>query len=505
MKQEGRTQKVAVNVAYNFLNQLLNFVLSFLSRTVFIYVFGAQYLGLNGLFADVLGVLSLAELGFSTAMVYNLYQPLVEHDEKRISELIAFYKKVYQIIALIVLFLGLAVMPFLPFLVNLEQAIPNMEWYYFFSVINVVCSYLCAHKSALFIADQKNYVIAKLSMLINGVKIILQILAAVLWKDYTLYLLVGTCGVLVNGIVILRKAKKQYPYLISTDMISREEKTEILKNFSSIFIYKISSVLLNATDNILISVLVGTVAVGYYSNYLMVQSQLVIFYSIIFTSATASIGNLIIKESVERRYEVFESEQSISFVLCGIVVPCYVSLINDFIELWAGKSYVLPLGVIFAIGVNLYLSCVLQPLWTYREATGLYQKTKWVMLICAVLNLVLSVVFGLCIGIAGIVLASALSRLLTYVWYEPMILYHDYFLKTPFEYYGKIITNAGITTGLTGIGIFMSAQYPVKTIFEFLCKASCFFFISLILMLCIYGRSRGMCYVIDKVRRMVRG
>lgn len=501
--QEGRTKKVAVNVVYNFLNQFLTLVLTFLSRTVFIYVFGAKYLGLNGLFSDVLGLLSLAELGFSTAMLYNLYLPLAEADYKRISALMTFYKKVYQMIAGVVLILGLVILPFLRLLVDLEKEIPNLEWYYLFSLANVVCSYSCAHKTALLTADQKNYVVAKISMATNSVKIILQMVAAVLWRNYTIYLVIGTAGVLVNSLLILRVATKQYAYLTCVEKVSREEKKEILKNFSSVFIYKISSVLLTATDNILISTLVGTIVVGYYSNYLMVQSQLVTFYSLVFTSATASIGNLIVKESARRRYEVFESEQAISFILCGIVVPCYVSLINDFIRLWVGESYVLSLGIVCAIGANLYLSCVLQPLWSYREATGLYQKTKWVMLVCAVLNLVLSVLLGLWIGVAGIILASALSRLLTYVWYEPKILYQEYFQKKAVGYYGKIMVNAAITIGITWFGTVLSIRYPALTFFSFLGKACCYFIASVVLMFCIYGRSRGMQYIWRKVKGMM--
>ena len=500
MMQDGRTKKVAVNVTYNFLNQFLTLILTFLSRTIFIYVFGAQYLGLNGLFSDVLGLLSLAELGFSTAMLYNLYQPLAEHNYKRISALMAFYKKMYQIIAVIVLMLGLIILPFLRFLVNLEQEIPDLEWYYLFSLVNVVCSYLCAHKTALFTADQKNYIVAKISMATNSVKIILQMVVAVLWKDYMLYLAIGTVGGLANSIAVLRVATKQYSFLDVTENVTQEEKKEILKNLCSVFVYKISSVLLTATDNILISTLVGTIAVGYYSNYLMVQSQLVTFYSLIFTSATASIGNLIVKEGAKRRYEVFESEQSVSFVLCGIVVPCYVSLINDFIRLWAGEAYVLSLGIVFAIGANLYLSCVLQPLWSYREATGLYRKTKWVMMVCALLNLVLSVFLGLWIGVAGIVLASALSRLLTYVWYEPKILYQEYFQKRAVGYYGKIVANAGITIGITCLGVFISKQFVSQTLLDFLCKSGIYFVVAGFFMFCIYSRSRGIKYIIDKMK-----
>ena len=164
---ENRTKKAFVNVAFNFANQIVTLVLSFISRTVFIYAFGVEYLGINGLFTDVLGLLSMADLGFNTVMVYSLYQPLAEKDTDKIASLVFFYRKVYIFIAIVVSVVGVAFIPFLPFVVNLEKELKDLNIYYLLSLANVVFSYLWFYKTSILTADQKNYVIVKISMLMN--------------------------------------------------------------------------------------------------------------------------------------------------------------------------------------------------------------------------------------------------------------------------------------------------------------------------------------------------
>lgn len=121
--------------------------------------------------------------------------------------------------------------------------------------------------------------------------------------------------------------------------------------------------------------------------------------------------NLIVTENSEKRFKVFKCEQSISCFICGIVVPCYILLADDFIRIWLGSEYQLGFAMSCAVGLNMYLSCVMQPLWSYREATGLYRKTKWIMVICAMINIGLSIILGKTIGVIGIILASAIARI----------------------------------------------------------------------------------------------
>lgn len=239
-----------------------------------------------------------------------------------------------------------------------------------------------------------------------------------------------------------REAQKQYPFINRKAAVTVDEEKSIFENMRSVFLYKISSTVFTATDNILISVLVGTAMTGIYSNYLMVSNKLLLIIQIIFSALTASIGNVIVREKSGKRYEVFCVIQSVSFILCGTIVSAFCIMANDFVYVWLGSDFTISTGAILAMTLNTYLSCVLQPLWIYRDATGLYVRTKYVMLAGAVLNLVLSVLLGKAMGLTGIILASAIARLSTYFWYEPRLLFREYFEKSASGYYASLFKNA---------------------------------------------------------------
>ncbi len=489
--EASRTKRVTQNITYNIFNQILSLLLSFISRSVFIYYLGVEYLGINGLFSDVLNLLSLADLGFTTAMTFSFYKPLAEKDYQKMAGLSSFYRKIYLVIALLVTVIGLALIPFLGYIVNVDNEIPHLTLYYLLSLAGVVVSYVCVYKTAVITADQKGYIVTKITMITSVIKTILQIVILMLYKNYIAYLVIGVIVNLLNNIIASIVAEKRYPFIKENISLSKNEKKNIWNNISSMFIYKASSVMLNATDNILISIIVGTAMVGYYSNYLMLQTKVTMFYSLIFTSMTASIGNLIVKEKAEKKYEIFDCEQVVSFIICGIVVPCYVLLVNDFISLWLGEKFVLSTGLTFIIGLNMYLGCVLQPLWSYREATGLYRKTKWAMLSCGILNIVLSIALGLVMGISGILLASALSRLMTYIWYEPKLLFKEYFNLKPWKYYLDIIKNTGFIFSLIFIFELIFNNIVISNLFLWLVKAMIIGVVSSITMYIVYRNTNG--------------
>ena len=297
-----------------FTYQFLTLILSFVARTVFIHTLGAEYLGLNGIFSDVLNLLSMADLGFNTTMAYSFYKPLAEHDEEKLAGLIHFYKKVYNVIAVVVTVVGIAVIPFLKYIVNTEQEIPHLAVYYLFSLANVVISYLFVYKSTILTADQKNYKVVNISIWTSLLKTILQIFSLLLLQNYILYLAIGVAVQFFNNLMASREAQKQYPFIKMERKITKEEEKAIFENMRSVFLYKISSTIFTATDNILISVLVGTAMTGIYSNYLMVSNKLLLIIQIIFSALTASVGNVIVREKSEKRSAAYNLSALVSVV-----------------------------------------------------------------------------------------------------------------------------------------------------------------------------------------------
>ncbi len=275
----SRSKRTLQNVFVGFLSQFINILLSFVSRTIFIRTLGNEYLGLNGIFSDVLTLLSMADLGFSTAMAYSFYKPLAEHDEERIKSLVAFYNRVYNIIAGVVLLLGLCCIPFLRLVVKTENYIPNLEIYYLFSLAEIVTSYLFVYKTTLLTADQKNYLVVNIRIIMNFIKVILQIISLLIFKNYILYLAIGTLTGIINNLIASKKAEKEYPYIKNakaSNEINKDLKSSIIDNMKSVFIYKVSTTVFSATDNIIISIVINTVAVGLYSNYLMLSQKLLL-------------------------------------------------------------------------------------------------------------------------------------------------------------------------------------------------------------------------------------
>lgn len=505
MDTNSRTYKAVRNAAWAIGAQGVNLALSFISRTVFIYYFGVEYLGLNGLFADVLGMLALADLGLNSAMVYTLYEPLARHDERRLAALVHFYRRIYLGIAACVFLLGLAMLPLLPQLVNTEADIPGLAGYFVLALASVSASYLFVYRTVLLTADQQGYLLTRINMATTTVKTLAQLLTMYIAASYALFLLLELVANIVNNILGARLATRAFPCIAERAELSRAEQRGIIRTIFAGFVYKVSSVLLNATDNLLISVLVSTAAVGYYSNYLLIQSKLTLLYSLVFTSLTASIGSLIVSADARRRYEVFAAEQTASSMLALVVIPCYLLLVSDFIRLWLGEPFTLDVPVLAAIGLNLYLACVLQPLWSYREATGLYRQTKYVMLGCAVLNLILSLAGGLAFGLVGILAASGLARLATYVWYEPVLLFRQFFARSPVGYFRDLAANALAVAVITVALAELCTRLPISSWQGWGLKALLLVAVCTAGSILVYHRKEGFKMIITKAQMYAGG
>ena len=487
MNLQTRTHNSIRNIIFGLANQVIVLLLNFVSRTVFIRVLGAEYLGINGLFLNIVTVLSLMDLGIGNAMVYSFYKPIAKNDHDKIAALISFYKKMYNLIALLVLIIGIMIIPILNLIVKTDNDIPLLKLYYILFLFNTVLSYLFVYKSSIITADQKQYLVNMYSSVFTAIKTIAQLLVLLITGNYILYLVINFMFTFINNIAIAVKADKMYPFIRKKSNLEKFEKISILNNIKSMFLYKICGVLLNGTDNIIISMLVGTIWVGYYSNYSMLITAVSNFITIVFTSMYASIGNMVQKSDEKRKYEIFNIILMIGFWITIISTSCFSTLINDFIELWAGREYVFDNHIVIAIIINFYLFCVLNPIWSFRDATGLFKKTKYIMLFTAVINIVLSIILGKIFGVFGVLISTAISRLVTYFWYEPVVLYKDFFGKSSKEYFGKQILFAIVT--ITSVIICLGCgsilkdvtwiNLIIKTVLCFIVSNLCFIVINM--------------------------
>jgi O-antigen/teichoic acid export membrane protein len=451
LNKDSRTVNAGKNTLSAFINKIAMLLITFVSRKFFIQYIGVEYFGINGLFSNILTLLSMADLGIGTAMNVSLYKPIAENDTRKLSAILNYFRKLYYIIAAGVFFVGMLLLPFLKYIVNMDSNIPYLYVYYVIFVVKNVVSYLFVYKSSIIRADQKNYLVNRVEVYINVIKVIVQFISVIIFKSYMIYILIEVLTVVANNFTISYIADKNYSFIKERSCLKQEEKKNIFSNMSSVFLYKIAWSLLNGTDNILMSIIVGTVYVGLYSNYVAITSNLETFIGLIFSSLTASVGNLVATSSPENRYKTFKTMQMISFWICSFVCVSVFFLTQDFIELWFGKELLLDNLTLIAIVCNLFFSTCMRPVWTFREGTGMYRQIRYIMFVTAVINLILSIVLGKWLGVSGILFATSVSKIVTYFWYEPSILFKNFFKRKPIKYFSEYIKNTILVIICVGV------------------------------------------------------
>ena len=440
-------------------------IAAFISRTFFIQILGVQYLGISGLYSNILSMLALSDLGLNVVMLYSLYKPLAEHDTQKIAVLIRYYKKIYYIIASVVLALGLMCIPILPYVVKNSLLTPHeLVVYYVLILLNSICSYLVVSKITLIRADQKAFIVQMVTTGCTVMMHVFQIVMLYYTGNYTAYLLIQIAFTLLSNLILSAIANRKYPYLKESTHLSigKEQRREIVGNLKSTFLYKVGAVIMNSTDNILISVLLGTVVVGYYSNYLVIIAMVNNVIAILVQAVLASVGNYNATQNSESKYQLFRFMMMGFYALAGFCAACYICIFDDFIKLWIGEEFILPKEFLYALVVNSFVLCILNPLWMTRESAGVFKSIKYLMLCAAALNIGLSVLLGKTFGLGGIILATAIAQLLTIFWYEPKILCKKVFSTTLRKYWELVAKLLGTCIPIVVVGCLLQQWVSVN-------------------------------------------
>ena len=503
----SRSKRTFQNMIFGFIYHTVTVVLSFVSRTVFIHTLGTEYLGLNTIFSDVLKLLSMADLGFDLAMSYSFYRPLAEGDEERLKSLTAFFGRIYNIIAIAATIIGLAVTPFLKFIIKTEQPVPNLEIYYFFGLADIIISYLFVYKTTLLVADQKDYMVVRVRTIASIVGTLLKMFVLIVWRNYILYLIVNLATSFFSNYYASKKAVKEYPYirnLKDAKELDSDSKKSIFSTLRSIMLYKVSMLFFHYTDNILISMILGTAVVGIFSNYWMLSTRLILIEQIIFAAMVASVGNLMVQENEKKRLEVFDSMQSISYIFCGILTCVYGLVADDMIHVWLGNELQVSTPVVIAIAMNTYFISVLHPVAIIREAAGIYNKIKYCMVFGSILNLVLSIILGMKIGLVGIILASVISRMASYYWYEPVIIYRDFFGGNCGKFFVGLLKNLLLVLLVITVMYSVSRNFVPENWIQLIIKGGIIGVICTAIFMGAYIRTPGAQNIISKVKGLLK-
>ena len=451
----SRTFNSIRNTVFALGEQICYSVFSFICRTVFIYTLGKTYLGFSGLFSDILTLLSLAELGIGTAITYSMYKPTAEKDYKRVAAMLNEYKKLYMIIGISMTIAGLCLTPFLSFFVSDIPELPELPLIYILYLLNTTGSYFFIYKKSILITRQKNYVASLIYIAATTCQNILQIVCLLVFRNFILYLIIQLCATLGNNICISIYVNRKYPFIktYKTERIDKTTKKQLFKNVRAMFASKLSSAVVTSTSNILISKFVSTIVLGLYSNYTMFTTMIRTIVSKIFEALVGSIGNLVVTESRERIYRTFRSIWFINFWLVSFCITTLYILVNPFIELWVGETFLLDGKIVFLICLNLYMRLMRNTFLSFQDTFGLFVELRWKCIAEAIINLVVSLylLLGLDMGIYGILLGTFISNLVTSFWYEPYLLFVKKFGKSWLVYFVLFIKYIVVTVAVGGI------------------------------------------------------
>ena len=432
----SRTKHVSKNLVISGICQAINLLLSFISRSVFIHQLGTVYLGINGLFTNILTILSFAELGIGNAIVYNMYRPLAEGDNEKLKSLMDLYKKAYRIILVIISIAGLCVVPFLNLIIKTKIEVEeNLTVLYLLFLCHTAISYVLAYKKAIITADQKNYIVVIVTQLAHSAQVVFQIVFLFLTRNFILFLILQIVFTLLGNVICSIVSNRLYPFLKTKAIpLGKKETGQIFKNVRDLSFYKFGSVILNGTDNILVSALVGVSEVGLVSNYVLLHNACNSVLGIISASFTASIGNLNVNSTAEKKYEIFNKYYFITAWLYGFAGVGLVTVSNYLIPVWLGKEYILDELTVIAIVLGFYVQGVHAVETTFRTTLGYFKQGRFAPLFSAIFNIILSIVLCKVFGLAGIFIATPVARFSFIGIVDTLLLYKREFNKKPIIY-----------------------------------------------------------------------
>lgn len=396
------------NIIYGLVWRLYITIMPFIIRTIFIYVLGVEYLGLDSLFVSILNVLSLAELGIGSALVFHMYKAIANDDKETICQLMSFYRKCYRIIGIIVLIIGSSLIPILKFLV--KQDLPSDVNLYILYVIQlgatVVSYWLFAYKNCLLNAFQRNDLISKVNIALMTVQYIFQIVLLLLVKNYYYYIAIVPVINILKNIVTSFVVNKYYPDYLPNGKIPDETRKDIFVKVKALLFSKIGAIIVSSSDTIVISAFLGLKLSGIYSNYHYIITAVIGFISIIFESMTAGIGNSLQLDSIEKNYKEYKVVTLLNnwiIMFCSISLMC---LFQPFVVVWLGEVYLLPTFTSLLLCVFFYFWKSNNVMLLYKDAKGLWHEDRFRPLIVGIINTILDLILVINFGINGVIIAS---------------------------------------------------------------------------------------------------
>lgn len=429
---ESRTKNTSRNIVWGIASKIVTLVLPFITRTVILYLLGANYLGIGTLFTSVLSFLSLTELGLSSAIVYTMYRPIVDHDTERISAILNYYRKLYRIIGMVILVIGTILVPVIPYLISSD--VPdntNVYILYYIYLINSVISYFFSgYRASLLSAHQREDISTKRTTAVEVLVQMLQIIVLFFTRNFYIYAMVPIIGTIFTNILNSVITQKMYPQIQPKGAIDNKTRTEIRKKLSGLVGTRLNSIVIHSADTIIISAFLGLTLTAQYGNYYTIFNAVCGIIATLFTSMTASIGNKLVTDSVEENYVFFKKLSFLnSWIVCWCSV-CFLCLYEPFMEIWVGEDLCLGIGFTCLMVVYFFIYQIQKTVLTFKDAAGIWYSDRFRPYVSMTVNLVSNILLVQSIGIYGIVLSTILAFIISLPWANK-VLFNNLFEKSP--------------------------------------------------------------------------
>ena len=419
------TNNSTKNILTSLASSATTILANFITQRIFLSTLGLEYLGLNGIFSNIISMLSIIDLGLGSAIIYNLYRPLARNDVETIKSLMRFYQKAYRYIGLAVCGIGLLLLPFLNLIIPDAPAGVNLHLAFLLAVLDAACSYFLSFRRSILYADQKNYLINLAHVVYTVGLNFASVAILVLAKNFYLYLIVRVIARLLENLFLHRLSAQKYPYLLARSVkpLKKSLQKDIFQKIRALFFHKIGTFIVLGTDNIIISIFLGLSTVGLYSGYLSIISALTIVVQQAISALTPSVGHLLIAEDHQRNYQAFRKIRHLGFLVSASTALCLYALATPFITLWLGADYLLPSSVLFILTFNYFQQTMRAPYSTFKEAAGIYHEDRFVPLAESAINILASVVLVQLLGLPGVFIGTAISSLALWSFSYPRFVF----------------------------------------------------------------------------------
>ena len=491
-----RTRNAKRNILVGVINRFVSIIIPFITRTIMIRTLGVEFLGLDSLFASILQVLNITELGVSSAIVYSMYKPIAADDDETICALLNLYRKVYRFIGIIILILGLLIIPFLPKFINNNPSFGggtptdiNLYIVYIVFLVNAVIGYLFyGFKTAIPTAMQRLDLVTGVNTITKVISSIAQIIVLLYavhsssgyGNIYYIYIIILPCATILNNLIISRLVDTYYPNYTCKGQVSDDIKHVIKEKVSGLVINKICSTTRNALDSICISTFLGLALTTVYNNYYYIITSLISIIGVISSSILAGIGNSVVLESKEKNYNDFKKLNFLYMLLSGWCTIYLITLYQPFMQLWVGEVYMFPFSVVICFCAYFYVLKMGDVRATYSDAVGLWWENRYRAIAESVANILLNIILVQIWGVYGIILATVISLLIINFGIGSHIVFKYYFgVRNLYNYFFDHFKYFAITASvclftlfvcstaneLIGNGIFTGVtSFPLRTL-----------------------------------------